>query len=129
MAFPNAPPAFQWTNYSGPGVVTFGNAALTNTSASFSAPGVYTLELSAADGVHAVAYSAVVITVTSGINLSITAGATGVNLSWTGGTAPFVVEEANALPASSWTAVMTTSGQNVSLPVTSNMEFFRVSSQ
>ena len=129
VGFSNAPPAIQWTNYSGPGMVTFGNAALTNTSASFSAPGVYTLELSAADGVHAVAYSAVVINVTNGINLSITAGATGVNLSWTGGTAPFVVEEANALPASSWTAVMTTSGQNVSLPVTSNVEFFRISSQ
>ena len=51
--------------YSGPGTVTFGNAAQTNTTAKFSAPGVYTLELSADDGVHAVAYDAVVITVTN----------------------------------------------------------------
>ena len=54
--------------------MTFGNAAQTNTTATFSAPGIYTLELSADDGVHAVAYDAVVFTVTSTINVSIIAG-------------------------------------------------------
>lgn len=64
----NAPPdratTIQWRLYSGAGQVTFGNAAQPSTSASFSAPGIYTLMLSADDGVHAVAYDAVVISVT-----------------------------------------------------------------
>ena len=71
--------------YSGPGTVTFGNAALTNTPATFSAPGVYTLELSADDGVHAVAYDAAIYTAISAINLSIAPAGTNVILSWTGG--------------------------------------------
>jgi len=47
-----APPnlTFQWSKVSGPGTVIFGNAALTNTTASFSAPGVYTLRLTGSDG-------------------------------------------------------------------------------
>ena len=45
-------------------------------------------ELSANDGVHAVAYDAVIITVTSGINVSLTLAGTNVNLSWTGGSPP-----------------------------------------
>ena len=61
----------QWKSYSGPGTVTFANDALTNTTANFSAPGIYTLELSADDGIHAVAYDAVVINVTSVINVFI----------------------------------------------------------
>jgi hypothetical protein len=58
------PPVIHWRCYSGPGTVTFGNPAVTNTTATFSAPGIYTLELSAADGVHAVAYDVVEVTVT-----------------------------------------------------------------
>ena len=88
--YSNTTPVIQWAPYSGPGAVTFGNAALTNTMATFNAPGVYTLELSAADGVHAVAYAAAVFTTTSAINLSIALTKTNVNLSWTGGTAPFL---------------------------------------
>ena len=49
-----------------PGTVTFGNSASTSTSATFGAPGTYTLMLSATDGIHAVAYDAVIITVTPG---------------------------------------------------------------
>jgi len=48
-----------------PGTVTFGNSAALSTTASFSAPGTYTLMLSADDGVHTVAYDAVIITVVS----------------------------------------------------------------
>lgn len=55
--------AIQWTKYSGPGTVTFGNAAQAVTTASFSQPGTYTLLLSAKDGIHAVAYDAVVVVV------------------------------------------------------------------
>jgi hypothetical protein len=56
--------------------------------------------LSADDGVHAVAYDAVVITVTTGIQVSITLAGTNVNVSWTGGMAPYVVQQADALPTS-----------------------------
>ena len=61
VSFSNTPPVIRWKTNSGPGTVTFGNAAQTNTTATFSTPGIYTLELSADDGVHAVAYDAVVI--------------------------------------------------------------------
>ena len=39
-----------WTKISGPGTVTFGNANVTNTTASFTLPGIYVLKLSASDG-------------------------------------------------------------------------------
>jgi len=129
VVFSNAAPVIQWKLCSGPGTVKFGDAALTNTTATFSAPGVYTLELSADDGVHAVAYDAVMFTVTNAINVSIARTDTNVNLSWSGGTAPFVVEETGELPAASWSGVVTTSIQNVSIPSTNPVEFFRVKGQ
>ncbi len=129
VSYSNSTPVIQWKLYSGPGAVTFGNAAQTNTTATFSAPGVYTLELSAADGVHAVAYDAAVFTATTAVNLSITVTGTNVNLSWTGGTAPFVVQEAATLPMSTWNNVLTTNAQAVALPLTNATEFFRVESQ
>ena len=39
-----------WSKIAGPGTVSFGNAAQTNSSASFSLDGIYTLKLSASDG-------------------------------------------------------------------------------
>jgi hypothetical protein len=129
VVFSNSTPVIQWKMYSGPGTVTFGNAALTNTTATFSVPGVYTLELSAADGVHAMAYDATIITVTNVINVSIARAGTNVNLSWTGGTAPFVVESAGALPAGPWSGVVTTSLQSASVPMTNGTVFFRVKGQ
>jgi len=126
VTFSNPPPAIQWKLYSGPGTVTFGNTALTNTTATFNAPGVYTLELSAADGVHAVAYDAAVFTATNAFNLTITLAGANVNLSWTGGAAPFVVQEAATLPRGTWNNVLTTNAQSVSLPLTNATEFFRV---
>jgi len=129
VAFSSSTPLIQWKTNSGPGSVTFGNAAQTNTTATFSAPGVYTLELSADDGVHAVAYDAVVFTVTNAINVSIARTGTNVNLSWTGGTAPFVVQATGALPPGSWTDLVTTNGQNASVPITNATAFFRVKGQ
>ena len=64
VTYTNPVPAVQWQKYSGPGLVLFGNPARTNTTALFSAPGAYTLEISANDGVHAVAYDAVTFNVT-----------------------------------------------------------------
>ncbi|HXR03707.1 MAG TPA: hypothetical protein VN836_03260 [Verrucomicrobiae bacterium] len=129
VVFSNSTPLIQWKTNSGPGSVTFGNASQTNTTATFSAPGVYTLELSADDGVHAVAYDAVMITVSNTINVSIIGTGTNVNLSWTGGTAPFVVQETGTLPAGSWRNVATTSLQNASVPMTNATAFFRIQSQ
>jgi hypothetical protein len=127
--FSNTAPVIQWKLYSGPGTVTFGNVALTNTTATFSAPGIYTLELSADDGVHAVAYDAVVINVTNSIAVSITLNGTNVNVSWSGGVAPYVVQRADALPAASWSDIVTTSFNSTNLPMTNTAEFFRVRGQ
>ena len=129
VGFSGSPPTIQWKMYSGPGTVTFGDATLTNTTATFSSPGIYTLELSAADGVHAVAYDAVVVTVSGGISLSIVPAGNSVILSWTGGTAPFVVQGVSALPAASWSTLATTSAQSFTLPMTNSAEFFRIQSQ
>ena len=128
VSFSNAPPVIQWTLYSGPGTVTFGNAALTNTTASFSAPGIYTLELCADDGVHAVAYDAVVINVTNSISLSIVRSGTNVNFTWVGGQPPFVLQQSGA-PPSAWSSVVTTSTALASVPMTNAAEFFRVQGQ
>jgi hypothetical protein len=127
--FTGAPPVIQWQLYSGPGTVTFGNAAQTNTTASFSEPGVYTLMLSADDGVHAVAYAAVVITVSQPIQLTVTRSGTNVNLSWTGGSPPYIVQQTGALPANAWSNVLTTSNQNAILPITNAHGYFRVVEQ
>ena len=128
VAFSNAPPVIQWINYSGPGTVTFANAALTNTTATFSAPGTYLLELSANDGVHAVAYGAVVITVTNVITVSIARAGTNVNVNWSGGVAPYVVQRTGTWPPI-WSDLVTTSFNRTNLPMTNASGFFRVRGQ
>jgi DUF1680 family protein len=47
---PKAAPAAGWSKDSGPGAVTFGDAAAVSTTARFSAPGSYVLKLTADDG-------------------------------------------------------------------------------
>ena len=47
---PNATPSTTWTEVSGPGTVTFANAAAVDTTASFSTDGTYVLRLAANDG-------------------------------------------------------------------------------
>jgi hypothetical protein len=122
-------PAIQWRLYSGPGSATFANAAQTNTSASFSAPGSYTLMLSADDGIHAVAYDAAVITVSSNLPVSISRAGSNVNLSWTGGVPPYLIERTDRLPPNAWAAVITTNGQAASIPITPTNSFFRIRGQ
>jgi hypothetical protein len=119
----------QWKLYSGPGTVTFGNAAQTNTTATFSAGGTYTLMLSADDSVHAVAYDAVVFTVTPGIALTMSRVGTNLALNWSGASPPYVVEKSSALPATSWQTVLTTNGQSASVPIAGASGFFRVRGQ
>jgi hypothetical protein len=130
VSYTGAPPAIQWQLYSGPGTVTFGNAAQASTTATFSAPGVYTLMLSADDSIHAVAYSAVTITVSQGIWMTINGAGTNVILNWTGGAPPYVLQQANVLPAIGWSSVVTTSIQTATLPIVTNgNSFFRVQGQ
>jgi hypothetical protein len=129
MLTSTAPTTILWKLYSGPGGVTFGNPAQTNTTATFSVPGVYTLELSADDGIHAVAYDAVVITVTNFIKVSIAYAGTNLNLSWGGGLPPFVVEQAATVSAGTWSGVVTTSLQNASMPLTNRAAYFRIRGQ
>jgi hypothetical protein len=57
--------AIQWRLYSGPAPVTIANPNLASTTVSFPQAGAYTLLLSADDGVHTIAYDAVVIRVTA----------------------------------------------------------------
>lgn len=54
----------QWRLYSGSGAVTFQNSNQAVTTATFGSPGTYTLMLSADDGVHTVAYDAIIVHVT-----------------------------------------------------------------
>jgi len=124
--FTGTPPVARWQMYSGPGSITFGNAAQTNTTATFSVPGTYTLELSADDGVHAVAFDAVIITVTSSFNAAVTRAGTNLNFSWGGGTGPYVLERTDTLPANPWVGMLTTSAQTVSIPMTNGKGFFRI---
>jgi hypothetical protein len=56
--------AVQWRLYSGPAAVALADPNQASTTASFTMAGVYTLLLSANDGVHTVAYDAAVIHVT-----------------------------------------------------------------
>jgi hypothetical protein len=126
VSFSSMPPTIQWRLYSGPASVSFDNAAQPNTAATFPVPGVYTLLLSADDGVHAVAYDAVVITVVPALTLTATPSGTNLSLSWNGGAPPFVVERSAAWPPTTWTPCSTTSVQNASVPIVNAGGFFRV---
>jgi hypothetical protein len=121
-----SPPVILWKLYSGPGTVTFGNASQTNTTATFSAPGVYTLMLSADDGVHAVAYDAVIVTVVNGIALNISIANTNANLTWVGGSPPYILQQSETFPGNSWDGVVTTSQNSASVPLVPSNRFFRV---
>ncbi len=130
VSFTGITPQFQWKQYSGPGVATFGDASKTNTTVTFSQPGTYTLMLSAEDGVHAVAYDAVVFTVSSA-KIDVTAARAGPDLSlhWTGGSPPYAVQQSSTLLPASWQAVTTTSASNVTVPATGLSAYFRVTGQ
>jgi hypothetical protein len=54
-----------WSKVSGPGTVTFGNAAAVNTTATFNQTGIYVLRLTASDGVLQ-AFDDITVTVTAG---------------------------------------------------------------
>jgi len=127
--FTGAPPVIQWKLYLGPGPVAFGNANQTNTTATFTVPGVYTLMLSADDAVHSVAFDAVVVTVSTSLSLDATRTATNLALNWTAGFSNYVLQQTAALPASAWSDVVTTATPGVSIPITNTNRYFRVHSK
>lgn len=129
VTYAGAPPETRWKLYAGPGTASFDDATKPNTTVSFSAPGSYTLMLSAADGVHAVAYDAVVITVTTGIAVTATSDGANLNLSWTGGSPPFLVERTDALPGGPWETLTTTGSRTAGVPLPNAAGFFRVLGQ
>lgn len=121
-----SPVAIRWIDYSGPGMVTFEDATEAGTTASFSAPGSYTLMLSADDGIHAVAYDAVVLNVVETITLLGATLGDALDLTWMGGSGPFVVETSEVLPAGSWSGIVTTTVRNATVEVSEGTAFYRV---
>jgi hypothetical protein len=128
VGFTGAAPAIQWKLYSGPGSANFANASKTNTTVTFTAPGIYTLMLSAADGIHAVAYDAVKITAAQTLLLTISKVGTTLNLSWSGGAPPYVVERCTALASDQWVPVSTNNASPAVLPFSSTASLYRLRS-
>ena len=124
-----APLTMQWSLYSGPGAVTFGNTNQTNSTAVFNTPGLYTLMLSADDAIHTPAYDAVIITVQDAIRMTIQRTNTSVLIRWNGGTAPFELQGTPLLPATQWSSFGTFSTNTATIPAVSNATFFRVRGQ
>jgi hypothetical protein len=122
----SSPVQIQWKQYSGPGTVVFANPAQTNATATFDLPGSYTLMLSADDGLHAVAYATMRVTVAQviGVHGSLSNGH--LVLSWTGNTGACVLERTDRLPATAWQPVTTTNGTSATVPVSDAAVFFRV---
>ena len=128
---PDGTASAQWRLHSGPGSASFADASRTNTTATFSTNGVYTLLLAADDGTHTVAYDAMVVTV--GMPpppfLTATRKVGLVELRWSGGTGPFVVESKSSLGSTNWAPLMTTNGTVAAVPLNQTAAFFRVRAQ
>jgi hypothetical protein len=129
----SAPVQVSWTFYSGPsgpsapGTVLYDNSApITNTTAIFSLPGNYTLLLTADDGIHAIAYDALHVTITDAITLRIANAGSNVNLTWTGPASTSVIERTTSLNNPQWTPVLTTSVSSASFPFANQTSFFRI---
>jgi len=67
--------------------------------------------------------------VTNVIIVPIVHSGSNVNFSWTGGVAPYVVQRADALPATMWSDLGTLNGNSTNLPVTNTTGYFRVKGQ
>jgi hypothetical protein len=129
VSYAGALPTVQWKLYSGPGNVTFADPTLTNTTVTFSAPGLYTLMLSADDRIHAVSYDATIVTVGQALILTSKAAGKNLVLSWSGGSAPYSLERSDAMPATNWSTLLTTNSQAATLVMPAGNAFFRLRSQ
>jgi hypothetical protein len=121
-----APLVTGWHLYSGPGTAVLNTSDQTNTIVTFSAPGAYTLVLSASNGIHAVGYDAMVVTVQDTIRMSVARNGTILILSWSGGRPPYTVQSAAELPTGQWSGIVTTNGTNVSFPAPTMHRFYRL---
>lgn len=101
---PSGTSSVRWKQYSGPGTTTFADNTRRQTSATFSAPGLYTLLLSAADGLHAVAYDAVVVRVVPRVTSGISGSDFVINFASALGQ-HYRVESSADLVAGNWTAI------------------------
>ncbi len=130
ITYTAAPPLLlRWRLYSGPANAAFTSTNQTNTTVSFTAPGTYTFLFSADNALHAVAYDAVVVTVTPVIRLAAERSGTNLALRWSGGAAPFRVERGTSFTPTNWSTVLTTNGTNATLPTNNNAAFYRVLGQ
>jgi hypothetical protein len=80
------------------------------------------LMLSADDGVHAVAYDAVIVQVTDAIQLRAIRAGTNIQLNWSGGSAPFDIESTPGYPVSSWNHLLTTDAREALIPVANDRQ-------
>jgi hypothetical protein len=129
VSFAANPPTNRWMLYSGAAAVTFADPCRTNTTATFSAPGTYTLMLSADDSVHAVTYDAVVVTVSQEMIVTCSRAGTNLDLSWGGGSPPYVVERCECLPTGAWESLVTTNGQQARVAISGDSGFLRIRGQ
>jgi hypothetical protein len=113
---PAASAAIQWTRYSGPGHVTFADASQLQTTASFSAPGTYTLMLSAANGLHPVAYDAVIVRVQPRVAITIQNQDIVIRFDTASGQR-YRVERASAISSGTWTPVAEVAGSGAEMSV------------
>src|SRR5207247_3249873 len=115
---------FDWTNFDGPGTVTFAHANALQTTASFSTAGTYALRLTARDGASAVSDD-LTVTVNSQVQpLRIE------SVAWSGGTSSvlhirftavagqsYIVECRDSLSSGSWLKLADVPSQDVTQPV------------
>ena len=123
------PSQVSWKLYSGPAPVVFDDSARTNAVATFGTNGTYTLMLSVDDGVHAVAYDAMIVTVASDVRVNIYRQGGSVLLNWSGGTGPFDIEGTASTAATNWITMQTTSQTNAVLPMDVSTRLFRIRAQ
>ena len=101
---PSGVASIRWTEYAGAGTVSFDHGSAAETIATFSAPGAYTLLLSADDGVHAVAYDAVVVQVVPRVAVARAGNDIEIRFATASGQ-HYMVEEASSLSARQWTVL------------------------
>jgi hypothetical protein len=122
-------PTVHWSVYSGAGPAMVSNASSTNATVTFTAPGNYVLLLSADDGVHAVAYDVIHVSVANGISASITPSGSAGNITWSGSTAPHVIEQAISLNSPQWLPIATNTTHSLTIQFTNQMAFYRIREQ
>ena len=118
----------QWSVYSGPGQVSFGDAASANTTATFSAPGNYVVMLKAADDVHTPAFDAVQVTVTEvdddfGVVRVMRTGSE-IELAWDGPATNYTVQSSADLEE--WSTLASIAQTRFRVPAAISHQFFRV---